>query len=437
MTSSLRHYRLPGMAVTERMFSVPLNHADPTGARIEIFTVELVDPANADTELPYLVFFQGGPGGLSPRPLHSKEGWIGRALRSHRVLLIDQRGTGRSTPLTWREASKFPTAEALAQYLGFLRSDSIVADAEIIRARLSPDRPWDTLGQSYGGWITMSYLTSAPAGLRACYIGGGVPPLHHGVYELNLRTFPRVKAKVLDFYDRFPQDREILHRLRDKLTGEKVLLPGGERLSLERMRQVGRLLGHTDGVAKLHWLLQGAILPDGELSDTFLEGVIEMTRYAKNPLHPVLIDITYPTTGEAGNWPGARAMAQYPEFDPGADELLLTGEFVFPWMFEEIERLKPFAGAVEINQQRNDWAPIWDAEILSRNQVPVTAAIYHEDMYVDEAWSRETSARVPNMRHWITNEWQHDGLARSGGEVLDRLITMAADLHPASGGQDR
>ncbi|MGQ7311085.1 alpha/beta fold hydrolase [Microbacterium arabinogalactanolyticum] len=424
------------MVVTERTFLVPLDHTEPQGDQIEVFTAELVDPTQGDRKLPYLLFLQGGPGGLSPRPVSAHGGWIGRALQSHRILLLDQRGTGRSTPMTWREASRFSSDEELARYLRHLRSDSIVADAEVVRSHLSPDRPWDTLAQSFGGWITMSYLSRAPHGLHRCYIAGGVPPLHASIYARRLSTFPRVKAKVLEFYDRFPGDRDILHRLRDKLTTERVLLPNGERLSLERMRQVGRFLGHTDGFGKLHWLLQDAISPRGELSDAFLEGVIEPTSYARNPLHPVLIDISGPPAGEAVNWPAARAMKQYPEYAPDAEELLLIGEFVFPWMFQEVERLKPFAGAVEINQQRDDWPPIWDAVALSHNRVPVTAAIYQEDIYVDEAMSRETSAQVPNMRHWITNEWQHDGLGRSAGGVLDRLISMAADIdpQPAPGG---
>lgn len=77
------------------------------------------------------------------------------------MLLLDQRGTGRSTPLTGRSVAGMPDA-ALAAYLRLFRADSIVADAEILRARIAGGARWDTLGQSYGGFITLTYLSVAP-----------------------------------------------------------------------------------------------------------------------------------------------------------------------------------------------------------------------------------------------------------------------------------
>ena len=52
-----------------------------------------------DAELPWLVFFQGGPGFGASRP-DTNSGWLKRALQEFRVLLLDGRGTGRSTPVT-------------------------------------------------------------------------------------------------------------------------------------------------------------------------------------------------------------------------------------------------------------------------------------------------------------------------------------------------
>ena len=48
----------------------------------------------------WLIFLQGGPGGKSPRPTGPASGGSGQALKTHRVLLLDQRGTGRSTPIS-------------------------------------------------------------------------------------------------------------------------------------------------------------------------------------------------------------------------------------------------------------------------------------------------------------------------------------------------
>ncbi len=90
--------RLPGYVAREHVVTVPLDHAEPD-ATIEVFARELVDPGKQNDDLPYVLFLQGGPGGKSPRPLN-RSAWIDVALRTHRVLLLDQRGTGRSTPIT-------------------------------------------------------------------------------------------------------------------------------------------------------------------------------------------------------------------------------------------------------------------------------------------------------------------------------------------------
>lgn len=59
----LTRHRLPGLAVTDHVFTVPLDHADPGGATIEVFARELADPVRAPDQLPWLLYLQGGPGG--------------------------------------------------------------------------------------------------------------------------------------------------------------------------------------------------------------------------------------------------------------------------------------------------------------------------------------------------------------------------------------
>ncbi len=90
-------YRMPGAVLTEREHSVPLVHGDPSLGTISVFTRELAAPDGLDR--PYLVFLQGGPGFEAARPTSPPSGWMARALTDFRVLLLDQRGTGRSTPV--------------------------------------------------------------------------------------------------------------------------------------------------------------------------------------------------------------------------------------------------------------------------------------------------------------------------------------------------
>ena len=66
-----------------------------------MFGREVVAAARPAERLPWLVFLQGGPGFAAQRPV-GRSTWLDRALDDYRVLLLDQRGTGRSTPLTAR-----------------------------------------------------------------------------------------------------------------------------------------------------------------------------------------------------------------------------------------------------------------------------------------------------------------------------------------------
>jgi pimeloyl-ACP methyl ester carboxylesterase len=119
-------YRQRGAVLTDHVFTVPLDHARPDGDQIEIFGREVAAPDAGP--LPWLVFLQGGPGFGAQRPV-GRESWLDRALRDYRVLLLDQRGTGASTPATRQTLARFPTAAAQADYLAHFRADAIAADA--------------------------------------------------------------------------------------------------------------------------------------------------------------------------------------------------------------------------------------------------------------------------------------------------------------------
>src|SRR6266487_4251925 len=133
-------HRQTGIILTDHVFEVPLDHAAPGGAQIEIFAREAVsaDAAAAGRagSQPWLLFLQGGPGRPVPRP-SGREGWLDRALHDYRVLLLDQRGTGRSTPANRLTLASVGTPREQARYLTLFRADSIVADAELIRKRLT------------------------------------------------------------------------------------------------------------------------------------------------------------------------------------------------------------------------------------------------------------------------------------------------------------
>lgn len=70
-----------------------------------------------------------------------------------------------------------------------------------------------------------------------------------------------------------------------------------------------------------------------------------------------------------------------------SDMVLFTGEMVFPWMFEDLAGLHSMKGVAELLAQRTTWSKVYDLQQLQRNEVPVVAATYVEDMYVVRAAS--------------------------------------------------
>jgi hypothetical protein len=103
---------------------------------------------------------------------------------------------------------------------------------------------------------------------------------------------------------------------------------------------------------------------------------------------------------------------------------MLTGEHVYPWMFEDYATLAPLREAADLVAD-HDWPRLYDPETLAQNEVPCAAAIYAEDMYVDRGFSEETASQIRRLRPWITNEYEHNGLRVDGGRILGRLLDLA------------
>jgi pimeloyl-ACP methyl ester carboxylesterase len=313
---------------------------------------------------------------------------------------------------------------ALAAYLRHFRADSIVADAELIRRRLADGVRWETLGQSYGGFVTLTYLSQAPEGLRACYVTGGLPGITASVDDVYARTYPRVAAKNKEFYRRYPGDVAAVRAIADHLDATDVRLPDGDRLTTRRLRVLGSAFGMSDGYERVHWMLEEA-WAGRELGDGFRHQVMAATGFIDTPLF-ALQEFTYGRPGDATAWSAERALATHAAFAPDADPLLFTGEMMYPWMFREIAALKPFAGAADLLAAADDWPALYDPVRLASNEVPVAAAVYFDDMYVDAGLQLRTASVVGNVRTWVTNEYEHDGLRLSNGRVLARLMAMVA-----------
>ncbi|MFE2990321.1 alpha/beta fold hydrolase [Streptomyces sp. NPDC059262] len=424
-------YRQPGVVLTDRRFSVPLDHDHPEGESIELFAREAVAIGKEHANLPWLLYLQGGPG-FGANRFSGKQAWLGRALQDHRVLLLDQRGTGSSTPANRQTLPLRGGPREQADYLAHFRADSIVRDCEAIRGEVTGGTPWTVLGQSFGGFCATHYLSTAPEGLTAAVITGGLPTLDGHADDVYRAAYPRIERKVAAHYARYPQDVERARRIAEYLAEHEPVLNGGYRLTVEAFQSLGILLGGTGGSDRLHYLLEDAFVrtPAGvELSDAFQEDVQATLSYAGHPLYALVHEAIYGQDARPTNWSAERVRGEFPQFDAaktlaGDGPLLFTGESVHPWMFDCDPALRPVRETAELLAARTDWSPLYDPARLAANEVPAVAAVYHDDMYVDAAHALRTARAVKGLRTWVTDEFEHDGLRAGAPRVLDRLLAM-------------
>lgn len=432
-------YTLHTCTVHEHRFEVPLDHGQPLGPgnpNIHIFAREVIRPGGED--LPYLLFLQGGPGGPGPRQEDFRDGWIGRALQDYKVILLDQRGTGQSTRMDAQSLAELPDAQTRADHLMLFRQDQIIGDAEVVREALAGGQQWTTLGQSYGGFLTLAYLSQAPHALRASLITGGLPGLVH-IDDIYRQTYQHTAARNRAYFDRYPADERTLREIAAHLRGTEEYLPTGERLSTERLRMIGISLGLQTRVNTLHYLFEGpwvTVKGTKRLSTDFLGAIA--SEVATIPMYSALQEAIYACAtpdlvGTATAWSADRLAEEIPGFAKNADPLdmsepyYLTGEHMMRQIFSEDPQLRPLEDVTDILASRTDWKPVYSPDILRDTDVPVAAVIYYDDMFVPRELSLDTARLIRGCRTRITNEYQHDGLRATSGQVLNNLLELLDD----------
>ncbi|KAL7552724.1 hypothetical protein ACHAWF_015960 [Thalassiosira exigua] len=496
----------PALGPRERARLYLRRSKDGTGAGI--------DPSRAT------IYLQGGPGFGCAAPVSglslagSRSSWASTVLFGDvtnvdgksfdRIVLMDQRGTGRSSPISKRRLKKlFPdlfllddeessnvagesavvqlarakvgkaVADATA-YLSKFRADSIVRDAEWIREAVArpaspvaavaetapeggedspPPEPWGAaLGQSFGGFCLMTYLSSIARPPRMCLFTGGIAPMDTPAREVYDRLWLRVKERSLRYYEHYPGDvaevKRIVRHLLSREASDPVRLPSGGILTARRFLQLGLALGGSPGssFANLHSIVSSAFLDDDEPSNMFLKGVDDAQSFDDAPLYFLLHESIYadgPASG-ATEWAAHSSYEQLassaPEFDyrvtssiTHVGPTLFFGEMVFPWMahgdYADLSG-RGMRGLSEALATKSDWLPLYDATNAraARLKSKGACATYFDDMYVDFDCSMKLLKRggaLDWVKPWVTNEHQHSGLRDDGASVVGKLASMA------------
>ncbi|KAI8381398.1 Alpha/Beta hydrolase protein [Radiomyces spectabilis] len=442
--SSVESFMVPGAKVFDRYFECPLDYNQPSSDKIQVFARHLVPVDKVDQmhTLPFFLYLQGGPGFEVGLPRSATSGWLKVAFdKGYQVLLLDQRGTGLSSQISAESLEQFDSDEAKAQYLTHFRADNIVRDCETIRQKLTEDRAnkaeerLTLLGQSFGGFCIVTYLSLFPQSIKQAFITGGVPPMVDSPDPVYRALYPRILKKNKLYYTKFPQDVARVRKIYEHLWDQKVQLPNGGTLSPRRFLQLGILFGGAEGYDTLHEIV---VLAANDLDRmqrlTYrtLDRIQSLQSWDSNVLYAIIHEAIY-CQSNTSRWSAERILSEEPfkaafewrisELNP-SQPIHFTGETIYPFMFDDYAELRPLKNVANLLAETN-WGSLYDRDVLSRNEVPVAGVSYFDDMYVDRQFSEDTAADIRGFKQWITNEYAHNGLRMDGEKILDYLMQLA------------
>jgi pimeloyl-ACP methyl ester carboxylesterase len=170
--------------------SVPENSSDPNGRHIRLHFAR-VPAINRRKQPDPLFVLAGGPGMAATTFYATASLSFARIHRDRDILLVDQRGTGRSNPLNcaqddkdlYRASDAEVTADArrcLATLektanVAFYTTSVAVQDLDSVRAALGYQRI-NLYGVSYGTRVAQHYVRRFPDRTRSVILDGVVPP---------------------------------------------------------------------------------------------------------------------------------------------------------------------------------------------------------------------------------------------------------------------
>ncbi|KAH9819372.1 putative proline iminopeptidase [Teratosphaeria destructans] len=447
IVSQTSHLVAGKLKITEHFFDVPKDYSRPETGTIRIFarsakkhdTTIVPEVSKDKDQLPWMCYLQGGPGmNCGPPQLYAQTHF---ALdRGYQILYLDQRGTGLSTPVTASTLQMRGDNAVQARYLKLYRADSIVRDCEAIRQALTADYPndkkkWSIMGQSFGGFCAVSYLSFHPEGLREAFLFGGLQPLVKSPDEVYRRLYRKVAERNEAYYTKYPEDvdkvKKIMFYLK-RFGDGKIKLPSEGALTRRRFQQLGIAFGGHGGLDAVHEIVLKAsydIEAFGHLTRGTLSSIDSASLMDDHILYALLHEPIY-CEGNAPNWSAHRMMEQYPEFDLDRKDspIFFTGEMIFPHMFEDYSELAKVQDVANRVASDADWSPLFDEGQLAKNKVPVYAASYVEDMYVDFDLAMETARKIKGCKVFTTNVMFHNSLRVKTDELLKQAFALRDDV---------
>lgn len=278
----------PGIKARCGSFERPENPADPASATLELF-VAVVPALSLEPDADPLVPIAGGPGQASTEFYASVATAFESVRRTRDIVLLDQRGTGRSAPLICEAdegfiEARFSREETIAQTElcledlpydpRFFTTSVAVQDLEALRIALGYEQ-FNVYGISYGTRVAQHFMRRYPTSTRSVILDGVVPPqiaLGPGIAIEAQNTLDAIFDRCGESTDcaaRFPNLRDDFATLKARLAEEPAIvrLPNPltgvpEELQLGDQDMAGalRLLSyHPSSVALMPLLIDQAV----------------------------------------------------------------------------------------------------------------------------------------------------------------------------------
>ncbi|HEV7612057.1 MAG TPA: alpha/beta hydrolase [Steroidobacteraceae bacterium] len=181
--------RLASIAARCGVLKMPLDRTNPGGGAVEL-SVAIVPALNRRTAAAPLFLLAGGPGQGATAMYTSYASAFAQANRNHDIVLVDQRGTGRSAPLSceypddWQAtgadlpALRQATLDCLHKYgesVRFYTTSAAVGDLAAVREALKIPTI-DLYAASYGTRVAQLYMRRFPASVHAVILDGATFP---------------------------------------------------------------------------------------------------------------------------------------------------------------------------------------------------------------------------------------------------------------------
>ena len=186
--------------------------------------------------------------------------------------------------------------------------------------------------------------------------------------------------------------------------------------------------GGLDLVHEVVLRVQRDISEEGELSRPGLGMVERMAWFDEHVIYALLHEPLY-CQGTASGWAFDRVLEEEKDFgvEGEKDPYFFTGEMVFRRAFDDYDELKPLKAVANELRRFDEWPDLYDLNQLKRNEVPVFAAVYIDDMYVGYEYATTTAKLIKGCKTLTTNQLYHDAVRGKTEELLKGLFSLRDD----------